>query len=642
MTARTSWGKWALPYVELVCAVAAASLWYTQGGAVWYAGDWPGPWPLLLLVLPWLLRPFVFGFSLRLKVFDVALVLFLASAGVGVWAAYDPGPAWAKFWLIVGAVGVYYAVSHQFDLEHLYVVLAYFAVFGVGVSLYFFATNDWDAHLVKVPVLVTVGKQISAVLPSLPGHRMHPNVVGGMLAVVMPMYAALVALSQKDRVLKISPALQRGLVVFWSAAAGVTGVGWLFSMSRGAWLALVSAVGVWIIWRGIDWWMSRLDAGMERAWRVRLWVMTGVLLAGCVLLLGVMSQVLAGRLPGTQTLVGRLNLLRRSLLLARDYAFTGLGLGMFPMHYSIYTLLIHVYHTVYSHNALVDLMIEQGVIGLGSYLLLAISCFVFGLRRLQEATQAQAWVIEAGLCSVGVSMAHGLVDDVLYGSRGVLLLFVPVGLVVAVLGMARESQVVSQENTWRRWAWAAAVGVLLIAGLVWWRPVTGAWYANLGALAQARVELNAYDEQHFDNPTLDQVRRQENLDVAIALLKRAVQVDPANPTARQRLAAIGLSWGQYDAALIHMQAAWEAGYRDEVTRLLWGDALVAAGRTEEATGVVRGLEWAESRLMLQAAYRYRASEDYRRAADAWGTVVLLDPGNSEAARRRDEAEALIK
>jgi tetratricopeptide (TPR) repeat protein len=358
--------------------------------------------------------------------------------------------------------------------------------------------------------------------------------------------------------------------------------------------------------------------------------------------LGVASQVLAGRLPGTEALANRLVLLRRSLLLARDYAFTGLGLGMFPMHYSIYTLLIHVYHTVHSHNAFVDLLIEQGIVGLGSYLLLAVSGVVLGLRRLRTATGAQAWVIEAALCSLGVALAHGLVDDALYGSRGVLLLFVPVGLAVAVLGMERESQVMGRGHTWHRWAWAAALGVLLVAAGVWWRPVLGAWYANLGALAQARVELNAYDEQHFDNPTLDQVRRQENLEAAIVLLKKAVRTDPANPTARQRLAAIGLSWGQYDAALTHMQAAWEAGHRDEVTRLLWGDALVAAGRVEEAAEVVRGLEWAEGRLMLQAAYRYRAGEDYRRAADAWGTVTLLDPGNGEAARQRDEAEALIK
>jgi len=38
----------------------------------------------------------------------------------------------------------------------------------------------------------------------------------------------------------------------------------------------------------------------------------------------------------------RLLLWRDGWLLARDYVFTGVGLGMFPMQYSIYTLLIHV------------------------------------------------------------------------------------------------------------------------------------------------------------------------------------------------------------------------------------------------------------------------------------------------------------
>jgi hypothetical protein len=76
------------------------------------------------------------------------------------------GPAWAKFWLIVGAVGLCYAMAHQPDLEHL------------DISLAFFATNDWDVHPVKVGLLVVVGRRIPALLPALSGHRMRPNVVG--------------------------------------------------------------------------------------------------------------------------------------------------------------------------------------------------------------------------------------------------------------------------------------------------------------------------------------------------------------------------------------------------------------------------------------------------------------------------------
>jgi tetratricopeptide (TPR) repeat protein len=634
MTVRTSWGKWALPYLDLVCAIAAAGLWYTQGGAVWYTGDWPGPWPLLLLAVPWLLRLIVFGFSLRPSVFDVALILFLVSAGVGVWAAYDPGPALSKFWLIVGAVGLYYAVAHQPDMEHLRVTLAFFAVFGVVVSLYFFVTNDWDAHPIKVPVLAVVGKQISALLPSLASHRMSPNVVGGMLALVLPLIVSLIAQSRRMGL--------RWPVFVWAAAALVAGTGWLFGMSRGAWLALLGAACVWGLWRGIGWWVGRRDLGADRAWRLRLGVMAGLLLAGFIVLVVAASLVLAGRLPGTLVLANRLVLLRRSLLLGRDYAFTGAGLGMFQMHYSIYTLLIHVGYIVNSHNFLVDVLIEQGIGGLLAFGALAAAGFVYSLRRLRVATGAEAWVIEAGLAGLVVALAHGLVDDVLYGSRGVLLLFVPVGLIAAASGMRRESGVARAASAWRGWVWGAALALLLVSGIVWRRPLLGAWYADLGALEQARVELNIYDPEHFDDPTMDHVRRQEDLRGAIALLERAVQVDPANPTARQRLAAIDLSRGQYEAALAYMQAAWQAGHRDEVTRLLRGDALAAAGRVEEAAETVYGLEWAEGRLMFQGWYRYWLGQDYGRTADVCRVVLLLNPGSAWAVQQLAQAEARIE
>jgi lipopolysaccharide biosynthesis regulator YciM len=182
-----------------------------------------------------------------------------------------------------------------------------------------------------------------------------------------------------------------------------------------------------------------------------------------------------------------------------------------------------------------------------------------------------------------------------------------------------------------------ALAALLFVGVTWQRQLTAAWYANLGALEQSRVELSAYDPNHFDNPTLDQVRQRANLDRATALFERAAQIDPANPTARQRLATIKLSRGQYASALYEMQAAWDAGHHDAVTRKLLGDAYVANGRVKEAAQLVQGLAWADGRLAGQAWYRYEQSHDYQRAADAWAAVVLLKPGDASLVAAQAEA-----
>ena len=340
-------------------------------------------------------------------------------------------------------------------------------------------------------------------------------------------------------------------------------------------------------------------------------------------------------------------MLRDSSLLARDYLFTGAGLGTFHEHFSVYALLILVRYATFSHNMYLDLLVEQGLLGLASYLGLVIAAVVYGLQHLRRASRGSAWIIEAGLASLAVILIHGHVDDVFYGSRALLLGFVPLGLILAAVRIEAPQRVRAKRPSARaagvrQWGTGAVVGVAILIALlgIVWRPIMGMWHANLGALEQSRVELRAYDLAHPDNPTLDEVRQTADLSAAERQLARALEWDGDNVTARQRLGAIALSRGAYEQGLVHMEAAWDAGNRDDVTRLLLGDALVAAGQIEQAARTVRGLEWAESRLLTQAWYRYWVNGDYPRAADAWGTVVLLDPGNDHAVQM--QAEALKK
>jgi len=166
------------------------------------------------------------------------------------------------------------------------------------------------------------------------------------------------------------------------------------------------------------------------------------------------------------------------------------------MQYSIYTLLIHVLYLPQAYNIVLDLLINQGLIGLVSYALLVCVIAVWGLRRLRHATGQAAWIIETGLASLGVMVVNGLLSDAVYGSRGVLLLFVPLGLILAGSAFDDSLSAVGNRRTASGWRFAAAGGTLVavvLAGVIWWRPMLGAWYANLGALEQSRVELSAYD-----------------------------------------------------------------------------------------------------------------------------------------------------
>jgi tetratricopeptide (TPR) repeat protein len=175
------------------------------------------------------------------------------------------------------------------------------------------------------------------------------------------------------------------------------------------------------------------------------------------------------------------------------------------------------------------------------------------------------------------------------------------------------------------------------------RPLRAGLYLNLGAKAQAQAELALYDAERADDPTLDEVRRQVDLSGAEERYARALALIPGYVRARVRLAQIALSRGHYAQALAHAQAAWQADPDDWRARLTLGDALVAEGQVAEGVELVRGLPRAEKRFETWAYYRhwiageYRPGE-YRRAANAYRAVLLLNPDNERAARFAEQAE----
>jgi len=141
----------------------------------------------------------------------------------------------------------------------------------------------------------------------------------------------------------------------------------LISTSYGAWLAVLCAVGVWAVSRGVGWWAGRSRVSIQDTRRARLAALVLLALLGLAVLAAVVLVVPPGQLPGTIRLSDRIRLARESL--ANWHAITCgpvQAWECFPLQFSIYTLLIHVPYATHSHNVLVDLVIEQGLLGLVS------------------------------------------------------------------------------------------------------------------------------------------------------------------------------------------------------------------------------------------------------------------------------------
>ncbi len=569
-----------LCYLDLACALVAGGIWYVLPGA--------GPWPLLLALAPWAIRFVHTGQPTRRTAFDPPLLIFLITAGVAVWAAYDRAAAWPKFWQILGGVLLFYAFANAEPVPRVRVWLL--ALLGTGVAAYFLLTHDWDAYPAKIPALAALGRALQAPLPRLPGHRLHPNVAGGLMAMAVP-YAGLATLqSWRDLRRAQQPGASRQRLALAAAivALAITLFGLAMTASRAAWIALGAALLLALLWAAA----GLLSPGSKQR---QGWLFAG-LVAGLVGIVLVAVLVWPGgitaaleALPGENTAVGRAELLRSTPSLVRDYPVIGAGLGGFQMLYSTYVLQLHVGYTVHSHNLYLNVSVEQGLLALLALLWMWILfAIAVGRGLLHRGPRSGRGALGAAALSLVIILVHGLVDDVLYGSRGVLLLFVPLAFAVPYLRLHRPTS---------RWlSWILPAGLILLVGLALLLrgPILSRISSNLGAVHQSQAELGVYTWPEW--PIQDEVRRQADLSQPVAEFQRALAFDPGNSAANRRLGMIELSLGQYESALAHLEAAYAAEPESVTTRQLYGEALIANGQLEKGRALWADLNRQQSQL----------------------------------------------
>src|SRR5919106_3483243 len=91
----------------------------------------------LIALLPWLLRFLAGHLPFQRTPFDWLIAIFLITAWMGYWAAYDKTTAWIKVWLIVSAVLFYYVLSAQ-PKQNLGLLSCLSFWFAFAISIYFF------------------------------------------------------------------------------------------------------------------------------------------------------------------------------------------------------------------------------------------------------------------------------------------------------------------------------------------------------------------------------------------------------------------------------------------------------------------------------------------------------------------------
>lgn len=506
-----------------------------------------------------------------------ALALFAATAVGGAWIAYDPALSRPMLLMILGSVGLFLLAA---ALPPGRVAAGLVLAAGL-VAFYFVGQYAHLGYQSEVGLPARLGRITGGWLPALVLFTPHPNAVAGFLGgALLP---ALALARQSRGVGRLGWGVMSVVIAY---ALFVTG-------SRGAWSGLAVAAAIWTGLRfpGRAVKLAGLGAGIGAG-----------LLLGLYLLhrWGASAQNLPLIDSIFNTGGSRLTLYQNSLALFKDYPFTGLGLGqVFAMGYSQYQLLINVPYLYYAHNLFLSVGLGQGILGLAALVWLLVNFYRFVVRVEQAGpTPPPGRLFRAGWLGTTAILVHGFTDSVQfsgdYWTMG--MPFALAGLAVAA-GRTKPGQVHGDPHRgasagWR-WAVAAvAAGGLVVGSVVFWPVLAGAWQANLGAVYQTWADLS---------PNLDDATRSAYLERATAHFERALQWNPAQPTANRRLGMVALERREFAQAVRYLERAYAQEPHNQATLKALGYAYLWRGRLAEAQPLFARVEF-QSRLVGELRY----------------------------------------
>ncbi|MCP4421174.1 MAG: O-antigen ligase family protein, partial [Chloroflexi bacterium] len=411
--------RW-FPIVNLSLAAGAGLLWYLSSGQI--------GWPLMFAILvPWVLRIVAGYFPFRRSRFDGVMLIFGITAVISTFTANNYDLAQGKFWVLFGAIAIYFAIV-SVSRRDVWRLAGVTGPLGALLAIYFVMSNDWQQWPAEIGLLNQIGEMWMSFRPSLPFPVLHPNTLGGMMALLLPFTIAFGIYAWRKRQIRW---VQLAIV-----SGGITVGGLIFSSSIGAWLAVTVGLGTWFLWEISGKLRRKLPFPQKM---IFLGLMVGLVLLSLLLVSFVLHSG-----AGQEDSATRLELARQTLFLIEDFALTGGGLATFPALYAQYVRVTPFYFVAYS-NFFLDIWLEQGFLGLisilivlgGSFwLLLKQSTFWRKKRVQQPGVLTEAEVIEptrrrrrrrrrgsamsegemvlfrwAAFASMVVMLLHGLIDD---------------------------------------------------------------------------------------------------------------------------------------------------------------------------------------------------------------------------------------
>jgi tetratricopeptide (TPR) repeat protein len=378
---------------------------------------------------------------------------------------------------------------------------------------------------------------------------------------------------------------QRVALIILGVIGLALGFGVLMTQSRAGWLAIAGALGLGVFWVVIGPLARRVNLPQWAIFWIGLGFALGVV-AGIVISKPELVTTVFGNLPGPNSSMSRIVIYKQVWRLAQDTPFTGGGLAAFPGLYSTYVLSIPTLYLTHAHNSLLNLLVEQGWLGAGSYGLALALVAWFGVLRFNELGRQERAIASAGLLGLAVIIFNGLGDATLVASRVTPAILVPLGL--ALCGQTKF------DSIWKpgRW-WLVAVVLVGVGAAIFYKPLLAQWHANLGVLAQDKVALKNWPTNEWDV-----VSKTDQYQPAQQEFAQALAIDPDNRTALYRTGLIAMDALDFKTAADNLQRVYDVDPVQRATIKNLGYAYAWLGEYDRAKPLLSTIAESEGELQI--------------------------------------------
>jgi O-antigen ligase len=526
--------------------------------------------------------------SFKSSALNYLLPLFLITSFMGLLVAYNQDQAVHKFVLIVLSILLFYSLTYQTQ-ENLWIIAIGLGVFGALTTIIFVLTNNWSTFPADFQFVEDFGNWWTKLgtgveLESYNNAELfHANIVAGINAILLPLSAATTIHFWRSRN-NILFAINLSILLFLI-------IGLIITSSRAAWVATIF---------GLLFFAGLTKSTIRDFLTIRKFVI--VLISISIIAMGVFTPLLIPDYINNSTLQisevtsfdSRVQLASQTYFLIADFPFTGGGLGSFPGLYSQYILSIPFFMFGYSHNLYLDLMLEQGIFGFVLWVLIIIACFstlrtIFQQKYHNGASTLFASAIFSGLI---ILLIHGIIDDPIYSSTwGLPMLFVFPGLTIALT--ENDSVILLNSASNKLFPIIVILVLVTTAFIVFRNQIIAKWYANIGAINLAKIELADWPTNEWNEPVSFSV-----YDQAENFFTRSLSLQETNLTANYRQGLVWMARHDFQEALPYLETALKKRPEHRGIRKNLGYSYTWLGKYEQAELVLEQIPEAQTEMKV--------------------------------------------